>query len=213
MTVSAFNVKVSALRPAAENPNSIPEAKFKLLVKAIERVGFLQPVLVRPAVEIGAYEIIDGHHRVRAAQELGMESVPAVLVEKMDDATAIAERIGMNQLRGELDLTAVGRHMAELSQLGWSLDDMTITGFSEAELGDLMRSVSQSVDAAMSMEMAPLPDDYEVPAGKVKPVMLEIPFTDADDYIRAKQGLAKVAGDGGDLGAALLGLLDAKELS
>jgi len=213
MTVSAFNVAVAALRPAPENPNSIPEAKFKLLVKAIERVGFLQPVLVRHHADAGAFEIVDGHHRVRAAQELGMESVPAVLVEKMDDATAIAERIGMNQLRGELDLTAVGRHMAELSQLGWSLDDMTITGFSEAELGDLMRSVSQSVDAAMSMEMAPLPDDYEVPEKAIKPVMLEIPFTDADDYIRAKQGLVKAAGDGGDLGAALLGLLDAKELS
>lgn len=205
MTVSVFNADVSTLRPAQENPNSMPEARFKLLVRAIERVGFLQPVLVRKHADTGAFEIVDGHHRVRAAQELGMTAVPAVLVDNMDDATAVAERVGMNHLRGELDLTAVGRSMVELTELGWSVDDIGITGFSASEVADLMRSVSQNVDMPMATTMEMPAEDYEVEDAPVKPFELVIEFPDKRSFQKAKKMLKK-AGKG-DLAVGVMHLL------
>ncbi|MGZ4141681.1 MAG: ParB/RepB/Spo0J family partition protein, partial [Actinomycetota bacterium] len=50
----------------------------KRLVTSIERIGFVAPVVV---VERGnGYVVIDGQHRLLAAQSLGLKTIPAVIV-------------------------------------------------------------------------------------------------------------------------------------
>ncbi len=58
------------------------------LVKSIEKNGLLQPIIVR--IKGDKYELIDGHRRALAAKILGMESVPALIIEADDKKAQIA---------------------------------------------------------------------------------------------------------------------------
>ena len=53
-------------------------------------------------------EIIDGSHRWEAARNAGLARVPVTVIEATD-AQAASLRVGMNKIRGELDLATVGR--------------------------------------------------------------------------------------------------------
>jgi ParB family chromosome partitioning protein len=58
------------------NPDSLRE-----LVASVREKGVLQPILVRSIEEAGRYEIIAGERRYRAAQEVGLESISAIILE------------------------------------------------------------------------------------------------------------------------------------
>jgi len=55
------------------------------LKASIEEVGLLQPIVVRE-VGVGAYEIVMGERRWRAAQSLGLDLIPAIVRDTRDDA-------------------------------------------------------------------------------------------------------------------------------
>jgi len=64
------------------NPNQ-PRTKFdpealRALSASIEASGVVQPLLVRPLHD-GSYELIAGERRWRAAQQAGLDKVPAVV--------------------------------------------------------------------------------------------------------------------------------------
>ena len=76
------------------DPNTIqanprqPRKRFSLneleeLKASISKEGILQPVLVRERG--GKYELIAGERRLRAAQDLGLTTVPAILLDVSDD--------------------------------------------------------------------------------------------------------------------------------
>lgn len=48
------------------------------LASSIRRNGILTPVLVRPKLS-GRYEMISGHRRMRAAQIVELETIPAII--------------------------------------------------------------------------------------------------------------------------------------
>lgn len=75
-----------ALHANPWNPNAMTERQLAAERESIELHGFVDPVTVRPHGR--GYEIIDGEHRVRVARELGLERVPAVVLEIDDDTTA-----------------------------------------------------------------------------------------------------------------------------
>jgi ParB/RepB/Spo0J family partition protein len=204
-------IELDQLSEAATNPNSMAPESFAMLKEAIRRAGFLQPVLVRTAVvrteggvDALGYEIIDGHHRVAAARELAYASVPCVVVEA-DDATTLALRIGMNRMRGELNLSAVAVAMGDLQTSGWKLDDMSLTGFSADEAADLLASLKLNEDDVLGKGKIELDD---TPLDTAAPMfLLEIHFTDRAEFKKARAGLKRAAGKSADLGKGLLRLL------
>jgi ParB-like chromosome segregation protein Spo0J len=147
--LNLVDIPLTSLVPAEKNPNVMSPEKFQALVSAIDQAGFLQPILVSPIGD-GTYKIIDGHHRVLAAQSLGMPSLPAV-VDAMDDEWQRVMRIGMNRNRGEPDLALVATDIEFLTKSGWSLPDLSITGFTEEELQLLLENVN-AVDADKILE-------------------------------------------------------------
>ena len=56
------------------------DAHVKRVVDSVERVGFLAPVVVVERDGGDGYLIIDGQHRLLAAQAVGLRKVPAVIV-------------------------------------------------------------------------------------------------------------------------------------
>ena len=64
------------------------ETALSELADSIKEVGVLQPVLVRRIDEGEGYELIAGERRFRAAQQAGMETIPAILRELTDQQSA-----------------------------------------------------------------------------------------------------------------------------
>lgn len=193
-------VRLDDLVEPDKNPNQMGAEEFRLLVEAVKRVGFLQPVLARE--EDGALIIVDGVHRVRAAREAGLFEVP-VVVGSFSVDEALALQIGMNRLRGELDLAKVAEAMAELAEEGWTREAMTLTGFSVDEVAALIDSVHSDNDMdILAGGSAPEPshDDTE------KLYVLEVPMPNVGSLRKARSKLKKLGN--GDLGRGLLALLE-----
>jgi ParB family chromosome partitioning protein len=92
---------VGSIRPNAVNPRTVFDAEeLTELVGSIKTVGLLQPVVVRPLGE-ETFELIMGERRWRAAQEAGLETIPAIVRETPDDAMlrdALLENLHRSQL-------------------------------------------------------------------------------------------------------------------
>ncbi len=218
------NVEIARLVEPPTNPNHMEDSQFELLVEAMRRAGFLQPLLVReplpgelsPADETVArlgglpfYRIVDGVHRFRAAKLLGMIEVPCVILPAdVSDETISALQVGMNRLRGELNLAEVAKTLALLASKDWSTVDLTLTGMSEDEITDLLRANRPTTaddvlaDAALGAE--PTPDPAPEDQGTFT---LEIVFTSSKEHAKARRALKKAAGKGYGLDVGLMRII------
>lgn len=70
------------------------------LKESIEIHGILQPLILTPAG--AAYRIIAGHRRYKAAQEIGLETVPAIVLPEMSESMEIMLLIQTNTTAREL---------------------------------------------------------------------------------------------------------------
>lgn len=199
--VVVLEVSRLVLCPPHLNPNKMPPEKFALLVEAMRaaRNGdeLLQPVLVTPAPG-GKFEVVDGTHRVEAAAAIGWTDLTCV-VQDMTPAQVMAYRLGMNNNRGELDLSVAQANLVDLLMDDWTPEQLTVTGFTAEEIADLTRPQQPAPMAALDDE-----DDHEPAA---KPFVLEIGFPDRESMKIAKRKLRKAAGRGGDLATGLLRVL------
>jgi ParB family chromosome partitioning protein len=71
------------------------------LVHSITEVGLLQPVVVRRSGE-ESYELVMGERRWRAAQQAGLETIPAI-VRETDDADMLRDALLENLHRSQLN--------------------------------------------------------------------------------------------------------------
>jgi ParB family chromosome partitioning protein len=134
------------------SPNpSQPRRRFdsesmEVLAASIKASGMVQPLLVRPLAD-GSYELIAGERRWRAAQQVGLERVPAVVRESAETErlqTALVE----NMVREDLNPVEEARACAAL------VEDL---GLSKEEVG---RRVGRSRPAISNLiRLLDLPDD------------------------------------------------------
>jgi len=78
------NLPVDSISPAEWNPNEMDEAMLSHLRTSISRFGLVVQLVVR-SVGSDSFETVGGAHRLLAARELDMASVPCVVIEA-DDA-------------------------------------------------------------------------------------------------------------------------------
>lgn len=94
-------IPVASIRPNPFQPrDAFDEQALGALADSIREVGLLQPVLVRPAGD--GFELIAGERRWRAAQRVGLQSIPA-LVRETDDNTALEQALVENLQRDDLN--------------------------------------------------------------------------------------------------------------
>ena len=110
-----LEIPVSAIVPNPRQPrNKFDDEDLEGLVASIREVGLLQPVVVRRSGD-SAYELIAGERRLRAAQQLGLATIPAVMRES-DDLTSLQEALIENIHRadlGPLELAEAYRELLE----------------------------------------------------------------------------------------------------
>ncbi|MGD0551853.1 MAG: ParB N-terminal domain-containing protein [Sedimentisphaerales bacterium] len=84
------SIALSKLTAHPDNPNVMSDATFRKLIRNIERTGLYEPIVVRPhPKEKDHFEIINGHHRVKALEQLGRKEADCVVWDVDDEQTAI----------------------------------------------------------------------------------------------------------------------------
>jgi DNA modification methylase len=128
-------VAIDLLRPDPANPRRIGDDELDALERSLRQFGFVQPVLARR--EDGT--VIGGHQRLVAARRLGMPTVP---VTWLDISVEQARLLGLalNKISGSWDDALLARLLTDL-QATPELD-LTLSGFGEDEVKDLLRSLA-----------------------------------------------------------------------
>jgi len=99
---SFAEVPVTRIRPNRVQPRQVfDEEAMAELVHSIREVGMLQPVVVRRTGP-DDYELVMGERRWRAAQEAGLEAVPAI-VRETDDVDMLRDALLENLHRSQLN--------------------------------------------------------------------------------------------------------------
>ncbi|HVR74857.1 MAG TPA: ParB/RepB/Spo0J family partition protein [Planctomycetota bacterium] len=111
----------TAIKPNPEQPRKRFAAnELEMLKASISKEGILQPILVRKVGE--SYQVVAGERRLRAAQELGLSRIPALLAAVPDDRlleVALIENIQRENLNA-IDLASAYRQLMEVKR--WTQD-------------------------------------------------------------------------------------------
>jgi DNA modification methylase len=145
------------LVPYARNPRKNDHAVDKVAA-AIHEFGFRVPVIAK-----SDGTVVDGHLRLKAAQKLGLETVPVLLADDMTETQIKAFRISVNRM-AELAEWDTELLALELEDLRLDDFDIDLTGFDAGELDALMDEMA----GGSGTEGLTDPDD--VPEPPVEPV-------------------------------------------
>ncbi len=84
---------IASLALRRNNPRTHSEKQIRQIAASIETFGFTNPVLIDTSGTV-----IAGHGRVRAAKQLGMDTVPTVQLEHLSEEQVRAYLIADNKL-------------------------------------------------------------------------------------------------------------------
>ena len=124
-------VPIGALTPYERNAKLHSPEQVRKIADSIREFGFISPCLIDREGNV-----IAGHGRLLAAQELGMTEVPCVYVEGLTEAQRRAYVLADNRLTelGEWDMEIVTEELAQLEDMGF---DVSLVGFErENETGE-----------------------------------------------------------------------------
>lgn len=131
---------VTLIKPNPSQPrtNFEPEA-LAALAASIEASGVVQPLLVRPLPD-GSYELVAGERRWRAAQQAGLEKVPAV-VRDQAEAERLQAALIENMVREDLNPVEEAKACAALvEELGLTKEELARrVGRSRPAVSNLIR--------------------------------------------------------------------------
>lgn len=92
---------VGAIKPNPHNPRSVfDEDALSELEHSLREFGLLQPIVVRQVA--GGYELVMGERRWRAAQRIGLLTIPAI-IRKTEDADLLRDALLENIHRANLN--------------------------------------------------------------------------------------------------------------
>ena len=194
---------VGSIAPNPTQPRQVfDEEAMAELVHSIREVGLLQPVVVR-AVADGRFELIMGERRLRATQEAGLETIPAIVRDTGDEALlrdALLENLHRSQLN---PLEEAAAYQQLLDDFGCTHDELaTRIGRSRPQISNTLRLLKLSPAVQRRVAAGVLS------AGHAR-TLLAVPDPDTQDRLAARvvaegisvRGLEELVAVG-DLGAA-----------
>jgi len=128
---------LSRLKPYERNARTHSAEQVAQIAASIVEFGFTNPLLVD-----SSDGIIAGHGRLQAAQELGLSTVPVVVLDHLSDRQRRAYILADNQLalNAGWDLELL---RTELQDLVADDFDLSVIGFSDEELSDLLPEIEE----------------------------------------------------------------------
>jgi len=128
---------LTRLKPYERNARTHSADQVAQIAASIVEFGFTNPLLVD-----SSDGIIAGHGRLQAAQELGLSTVPVVVLDHLSDRQRRAYILADNQLalNAGWDLELL---RTELQDLVADDFDLSVIGFSDEELSDLLPEIEE----------------------------------------------------------------------
>src|SRR4051795_3480652 len=151
------DVAVELIRPNPAQPRKrFDEDGLVALAESLTERGVLQPVLVRPRPG-GTYELVAGERRWRAAELAGLETMPA-LVQHRDDEASLEVALIENMAREDLNPVEEARAFAALvEELGLTREDVgRRVGRSRVAISNLLRLLELPDEALALIELGVL---------------------------------------------------------
>ena len=154
------DLDIASLSPNPFQPRQgRPGPEFDELVASIRRHGILQPVVARPAN--GAYQIVAGERRFRAAQAAGLTTVPAV-VRDISDREALEVALIENIRREDLNPMERARAYRRLgAEFGLTQEEIAeAVGGSRASISNTMRLLDLPEDVQLAIDQGRLTEGH-----------------------------------------------------
>src|SRR5829696_8365832 len=149
------------IQPNARQPRrTFDQTRLAELAESIRTRGVLQPVVVRPLAG-GRFELVAGERRLRAAQMVELETIPA-LVRDTDDWERLDVALAENMARVDLNAVEEARACAML------VDDLGLTkqevgrrvGRSRVAISNLIRLLELPEEALELIERGELTEGH-----------------------------------------------------
>jgi ParB family chromosome partitioning protein len=152
---------VSLIKPNPSQPRTkFDEDALKALAASIEASGVVQPLLVRPLPD-GSYELVAGERRWRAAQQAGVDKVPAV-VRDQAEAERLQAALIENMVREDLNPVEEAKACAALvEELGLTKEELAKrVGRSRPAVSNLIRLLELPDEALELLESGDLSEGH-----------------------------------------------------
>lgn len=137
--------ELSSLTPYENNPR-INDHVVQDMIDLIDQFGFTIPMLIR-----SSGEIVDGHLRFKAATQMGLTEVPAIIVDHLSEAQVIAFRMVVNKSVSwaEWDHEKVKGEFEKLQALNF---DLNLTGFRKMEQELILKGWDSDLEALKKID-------------------------------------------------------------
>ena len=133
--------KINKLIPADYNPRKDlkpGDPEFEKLKRSIHEFGYVDPIIWNKQTG----HVIGGHQRLKILQDEGLTEVDCVVVD-FDEAKEKALNVALNKISGAWDQAKLGLLISDLEA---SAFDVSLTGFDESEIADLLETDSNTKD-------------------------------------------------------------------
>lgn len=159
--VPLAELTVSVYQPRKRlDPEGVAE-----LARSVAQKGVLQPLLVRPTG--GGYEIVAGERRFRAAQQVGLKTVP-VVVKQLSDRETLEIALIENVQREDLSAVEEARAFQQLLEFGMSQEEVAdAVGKSRSAVANTLRLLRLE-DAALTAL-----DEGQISAGHARAILAQ----------------------------------------
>jgi ParB family chromosome partitioning protein len=167
-----LELPVEAVTPNPRQPRiDFEEESLAALARSIREVGVLQPIVVR--ARGGAYELVAGERRLRAARMAGLPTIPAI-VRDSDDTDSLREALIENIHRQDLGPLEQAAAFQELLEELGATQEMVAErlGHSRAHVANTIRLLSLPADVQRLLA------DGRIQAGHAR-ALLGVPADDA----------------------------------
>lgn len=144
---------VAELIPFARNSRTHSDEQVGQIAASIREFGWTTPILID-----GANSIIAGHGRLAAARKLGMEALPVIVLDHLNEAQKRALVIADNKLalNAGWDIELLSSEIEGLGEEGF---DLSLLGFNESELAALLAEKTEGLtdpDAVPDVPVEPV---------------------------------------------------------
>ena len=155
-TDAALEIPIDRVRPNPRQPRKrFDEPALTELTDSIRASGVIQPIVVRRTG--GAYELIAGERRWRAAKQAGLATIPAV-VRDVTNAESLELSLVENLLREDLNpIEAAEGYRQLLADFGWT----------QEQLGQRIGKDRSSIANALRLWRLPEPIQDDLRSGRL----------------------------------------------
>lgn len=128
-----INKKINEIKPYENNPRKNDEA-VKYVAESIKQFGFKVPIVVDKD-----NVIVAGHTRYKASQELGLEEVPCIVADDLNEEQIKAYRLADNKVseKAEWEFDLLSEELDSILDIDMSLFDFDTDEIDWSNVDDL----------------------------------------------------------------------------